>query len=276
MATETHTAIRRPCQTLLEVPPTCRHIAPPPLSRPVTKRTEVADRTPPSGVTNAAGPEAALGAARYPGTHRGGAGRRAARAARAARRGLPASSATGRSRRRSRPHHPSPHLTSPRPPGAEPRGPAERPRHLPAGRRPPPSRRARPPPQPPIRPAGAGAPRAAPGPAARGPPSPSAVPLRDPGEEVGRCRRNQEVAAAGPAPGSGPRHRAGSGSAQPVSRSRYLGPLGLLGAPRWRLPLAVPAASPGSVSFCRLPPGLFLISANTGHPSAERTSLCAC
>lgn len=263
MATETHTAIRRPCQTLLEVPPTCRHIAPPPLSRPVTKRTEVADRTPPSGVTNAAGPEAALGAARYPGTHRGGAGRRAARAARAARRGLPASSATGRSRRRSRPHHPSPHLTSPRPPGAEPRGPAERPRHLPAGRRPPPSRRARPPPQPPIRPAGAGAPRAAPGPAARGPPSPSAVPLRDPGEEVGRCRRNQEVAAAGPAPGSGPRHRAGSGSAQPVP--------GAAGFAR-RSPLA--AAACGTRSFAGQRELLQAPSRSFFNFSQHRSSVC--
>lgn len=36
--------MRRLCQTLLEVPPACRHTAPPPLSRPVTKQTELTDR----------------------------------------------------------------------------------------------------------------------------------------------------------------------------------------------------------------------------------------
>lgn len=239
MATETHRAMRRLCQTLLEVPPACRHTAPPPLSRPVTKQTELTDRlsrTPASTSLIALRGDKrrwARGSARSRVVPRdtprwGGREGSAGSSPRPPRRppvlchgplseALPAASPLTSP-------HPARPARSPAAPGS---GPATYPQA--AARRPHAARaRRRLPSAPPER-----APRARHRARRRAaPPSPSAVPLRDPGEEVGRRRRNQEVAAGGPAPGSGARRCAGSGSAQPVSPSRHLGPLGLLGAPR--------------------------------------------
>ena len=255
--------MRCPCQTLLEVPPTCRHIALPPLSRPVTKRTELADRNPPRGMTNAAEPEAAIGAARYLGTHRSGSG---GKAVRAARRGLPSPrpvsrAALGGVPGRIPPHLISPHLTPPARRGAP----------RPRGAAPPPTRRPPPAALTPRAPAAAashpprrsGRPARGTGPGGARPPLPKRRPLT-------RSRRGGGAAPEEPGSGGG-RPRPGlwaPGTVQPVSRSRHLRPLGLLGAPRWRLPLAVPTASQGSVSFCGLPPGLFF------NFSQRRSSVC--
>ncbi|XP_021242036.1 uncharacterized protein LOC110393468 [Numida meleagris] len=239
------------CQTLLEMPPACRQTAPLPFSRPVTTRSsQTAAPVPRLSAPRGDKRRWARGSARSRvvprdaprwGRREGSAGTtpRPPRRPRVSRHGplseaLPAASPLT-----------SPHLTPPRSPGAEPRGPATYPQA--AARRPHAARarRHRFPSAPPER-----APRARHRARRRAAPPP--LPKRRP---LTRSRRGGGAAPEEPGSGGG-RLRPGlwaparRGSAQPVSPSRHPRPLGLLGAARWQLLLALLAASPGSVSFC--------------------------